>query len=309
MASLRTKTTHEQIKKLDPRSIVKRDGTIIPYNEYVKKITPEKRLQYQKPLIGTGKTLKNPKRINTKGLRPVESRWKTGNTNGGVSTEQVIGSDNRTKVSDTTQFPYSAIAFIQLTFPSGIYTCTGALIDKDSVLTAAHCLNFQEGTEESVISATVSPGLNNDIPYFGTHAMKDYGIPLGWYSTNGSSDYDYAVINLATAPGLTTGAFPTTTVTNTLGQQVNVTGYPGDKADQEGSYSQWKGLGYVKSETTRVQYYDVDTYDGQSGAPVFQSRNGVIMIIGVHSGYFSNGLNGGPKLIQSAVNFILGTAS
>jgi hypothetical protein len=105
----------EEIRKLDLRSTVKPDGTIILYEDYIKKTTPEQRKALQKEIKGTGKTVINPKRGAPKRIRP---------TGGTVRTEQMIGSDRESKVTDRLN-PYSAIGLVATSFPSGFSFARG----------------------------------------------------------------------------------------------------------------------------------------------------------------------------------------
>ena len=58
-----------------------------------------------------------------------------------ILTHSVIGRDNRIRVTNTTLYPYRAIVHLVIQFNGQeVYGCTGALISKDTVFTAGHCV-------------------------------------------------------------------------------------------------------------------------------------------------------------------------
>lgn len=58
-----------------------------------------------------------------------------------ASTYSLIGKDNRTKVKDTEEFPYSAICYIEIDWPDGSTGLgTAWMIYSDIAITAGHCV-------------------------------------------------------------------------------------------------------------------------------------------------------------------------
>lgn len=95
-----------------------------------------------------------------------------------ILTYSVIGIDDRIRVNDTTSYPYSAIVHVATQYNNGeIYGCTGALINKDTVLTAGHCIYNKEigGWATNVI---VTPCRNGGqapyLPFKGTKPITFY---------------------------------------------------------------------------------------------------------------------------------------
>ena len=61
---------------------------------------------------------------------------------GGISTDQYIGTDDRQVVTDTTQSPNSAIAYL---IANGSNSGTAYMLSKNVAITAAHCV-FKQST-------------------------------------------------------------------------------------------------------------------------------------------------------------------
>lgn len=57
-----------------------------------------------------------------------------------LSTSNIVGADNRERVTPTTSYPWSAIVKLYMTWGTDIYIGSGAMIDKNHVLTAGHCV-------------------------------------------------------------------------------------------------------------------------------------------------------------------------
>ncbi|MGR3286878.1 trypsin-like serine peptidase [Bacillus sonorensis] len=179
------------------------------------------------------------------------------------SPKSVIGSDERTRVTNTTAYPYRAIVHIS----SSIGSCTGWLIGPKTVATAGHCI-YDTASGSFAGTATVSPGRNGSTYPYGSVTSTRYFIPSGYRS--GNSNYDYGAIELSQPIGNTVGYFGYSYTTSSLvGTSVTISGYPGDKT----SGTQWQMSGNIAvSETYKLQYA-IDTYGGQSGSPVYEASS------------------------------------
>lgn len=206
--------------------------------------------------------------VEEKGFMPGKVSSLEG-TEGDLGFEQVIGADNRYRVENTKAYPARAIVHISLNFGNKGGGCTGFLIGPDTVATAGHCV-FSKEYKVWATNVVVTPGRNAGTAPFGTCGAKLLHSVKGW-TQNLDSGYDYGAIKLNCKIGNTVGWFgyrstPAIPVSLT-GTGVSIAGYPGDKAYG----TMWKHSGSILGGINKV-YYPIDTYKGQSGAPVYQEN-------------------------------------
>jgi glutamyl endopeptidase len=113
----------------------------------------------------------------------------------------------------------------------------------------------------------VSPGRNGDsVPWVTVRATR-FSALQQWINS-ADADYDIGCIQLSEPLADTVGYFKIASLsdsdlTNAL---VNVSGYPGDPDDGRRKYFHANRV--LRTSARRV-FYDVDTYGGQSGSPVW----------------------------------------
>ncbi|WP_124726802.1 trypsin-like serine peptidase [Staphylospora marina] len=217
---------------------------------------------------------------------------------GTVGTQSVIGTDQRTQVTNTTAFPYRAIAHIE----SDIGGCTGWMIGPRTVATAGHCV-YDPGTRRWASWAKVYPGRNgSSTPYGYANAVNFFSVS-GWVQ-NGDTNYDYAAIKLDKDIGNSTGWIGYRWQSGSMnGIAENISGYPGDKAYG----TQWQHADQIRETYTLKLHYANDTYGGQSGSPVYESYHsscGGPCSIAVHTNgvYGGNPYNRGTRITQTVYN-------
>jgi len=185
------------------------------------------------------------------------------------SPESVIGADGRTRVGDTTVFPYSAIVELEIDFPYGSVLCSGWMIGPDTVATAAHCL-YYSGLGGWAQNVMAYPGRDGTLAPFGSVAGLNWNVRQKWIDTQGPR-HDYGVIKLSSPIGDTVGYFGYEYNARSpffIGKPVTVSGYPGDKYNAE-AYTQWQMAGTIAKAHKRRLFYTIDTFGGQSGSPLF----------------------------------------
>ena len=214
-----------------------------------------------------------------------------------VGISSVIGADGRYQITNTTSFPYSAIAQISFTSGGSTYGCTGWMINANTVATAGHCV-YDNGAWSS--NVRVYPGRNgSSTPYGSCSASRLYSV-TGWTSSR-NAEYDYGAIKLSCTVGNSTGWFGYRWQSASLtGQATYLAGYPCDKPYP----TLWRHDDSVRITDTRRIYYANDTYGCQSGAPVWNHGGSCTNCgIAIHAyGVGSNGYNGGTRITESVFN-------
>lgn len=211
-----------------------------------------------------------------------------------IGINKVIGVDNRIQVNPTTTYPYRAVVHIS----SSIGGCTGWLIGPRTVATAGHCV-FNNGAWAT--NVVVTPGRNGLVkPYGSSQAHRLFSV-AGWVNS-GNGNYDYGAIQLKKPLGDTVGWFGFRWTSASLQDTwARISGYPGDKPFG----TQWRHQGYVNNGTYRL-FYSIDTFNGQSGAPVYQLNypNCGPCGIAIHTGGTTSG-NWGTRIRQPVFNNLL----
>lgn len=247
--TLTTGFANAQEEGLDPNTPVSNTDGVLNMPEAV-------RVRSSAPRAGTGKLAESNTAIPEEDLNvpPLEGEYP----------ESIIGPDGRVRQNPTTAFPNRAIAYLVVRFPSGSGSCTGWFIGPRTVVTAGHCV-YSSSTNQWATSITVYPGRNGSIaPYGSTTAYRLFTV-VGWTSSH-SPNYDYGAIQTNGAKGNTVGWFGFRwQSSNSFPGSFTVKGYPGDKPAGQ----QWYMSGPITHINTYRFWYNIDTYAGQSGSPLY----------------------------------------
>lgn len=188
---------------------------------------------------------------------------------------------------ESTNFPYSAVTYVEATFPDGTRVSgSGAVVGINDVLTAAHVVYSPEngGLAEQV---TVYAGHDGRIAPASGHAAgyAEY-YPLepaepGRLTLQESQD-DLALLGFDTPLGLETGWFALGPYAT--GEAYQMAGYPGRYADASGPRL-IEDSGSV-GDISRYGVLDIAALEvnpGNSGGPLWYDDNGEAVLVGVVS--------------------------
>lgn len=239
-------------------------------------------------------------------LKPVDAYWASygsaverarvrANADSAIIMESIIGTDDRVRVTNNQLYPWRCVCSLLITAQTGtMYIGTGWLVAPRLVLTAGHCVYMaDEGGWARQIE--VMPGRDGATKPFGSAISRDLRSVTGWTGDN-NSDCDYGAILLPADKrfGEQLGWFGYAVRPDDYLRQItlNLSGYPGDGGKTHTDGTQWFHSRGVMDVQPRQITYDIDTFGGQSGAPVWEmaangSRYGVA--VHTHGGTVSNG--------------------
>ena len=204
-------------------------------------------------------------------LAPPPETWEIPAT---VTAATVFGEDDRVQVEDTTEWPYRIIAHLVVfdEFGEASHQCSGILLNYDVVLTAAHCV-WDDYSDEPFGSIIVVPGDDGFLPFpFGAGGANglSISIPRGYRETD-EPEFDFGLVHLEVRDfGAEIGPFAIlSTATDDFFNHPETillsSGYPGDKPFG----TQWSVGAYVDHVEPTLIYALMDSFGGQSGAPMF----------------------------------------
>lgn len=200
--------------------------------------------------------------------------------------EAVIGNDDRVKVAKSllSANPWRQICSLKIQSKSNqIYVGTAWFIGSKTLATAGHCVYLQNDGGWAKSIEVVPAKFGTETPPFGKMTSTRFSSVDGWVD-DASRDFDYGVIHLnSDEAGQKIGNFEVRSLTDSLFNNLNlkVSGYP---ADLERAQFQYFHERPVQRITETRLFYDIDTFGGQSGSPIWEDtvENGVVAV-GIHT--------------------------
>lgn len=203
-----------------------------------------------------------------------------------TSTHEIIGDDDdRDRVYSVTSSPYHAIVYIETYYDNNTSEQgTGFMIAPDVLLTAAHCVKSSTGGVIEEIRVYAGKNGNS----YSARTTADLIYTDVNYSGAGDWNDDYSYVTLNSPIGNTCGwlgLYATSNSSNLLDLDITTAGYPHDMTTGD-----WDGLMYVSEGTitsvnTKRIYHSADTWEGQSGSPIYYlDSDGDHVAVAIHVG-------------------------
>lgn len=218
--------------------------------------------------------------------------------------EVVIGTDERVEITATDLYPWRCICSLRIRAADGrSFIGTGWLISPRVLLTAGHCVYMHDagGWADEI---EVIPGRQGSNEPFGSAICTQMSSTHGWVTDNDTNS-DYGVImlpeNKRFGDDLGWIGYANRATGDLENTVVNLSGYPGDKP----AGTQWFDNKQLISVTNEKLFYEIDTFGGQSGAPVWQYMpDGTRYGVGIHtSGHLSG--NSATRINDAVFNNIV----
>lgn len=207
---------------------------------------------------------------------------------GGISTQAIIGSDDRTRVyNPNSEKRFRSTVYINVNLPNGMMTRgTGFMIGPNTVVTSGHVLcNYGFGKNDEwawADSVDITPAYNTGTvpkPY-GTVTANKFSFECGWgWAKNCDANYDWGIITLSSNIGNQTGFWDLGYSYLNLWNETSVflNGYPKYIYEGEGSTrkevfttDQYVSTGTISETDEHLCYsYNLDASGGNSGGPCY----------------------------------------
>ncbi|MDZ8086184.1 MAG: trypsin-like serine protease [Nostoc sp. DedQUE12b] len=214
----------------------------------------------------------------------------------------VFSPDGRTKVSNTTTFPFSAIGKMRIRWkgPDGVIDTaddiiingSGAMISPYHFLTAGHCvydtryggwadrIEVMLGSKGNIIAGTNRADYEYYSEAKSVYTRSFEGWTQGDQTKSETFQYDIGLVTLDRNIGNFTGWFNYGYDDNlSSGTLMNVTGYSSDKFDSNSdgkfdNYDMWTQSGKITSTTDSIlRSNELDILPGNSGGPLWLNNS------------------------------------
>ena len=200
-----------------------------------------------------------------------------------ITPESVIGEDTRRPVPSTVSLPWRCIALLKIRYRSGrTGQGTGWFIGPRTLVTAAHCVHHPIAKAASQI--VVTPGFHRGAAPFGQYEVVDSLWNPAWKDSF-DPVLDFALIYINENPGVGWFGYAAAAEPNLRRVLVNIAGYPEDRPQ-----TQWYDGARIADVDRNFIYHNIDTEQGESGAPLFWSDRSQRIGLGIHTYSQGDGL-------------------
>ncbi len=201
--------------------------------------------------------------------------------------EAIPAGDTRRKVADTedtTAFPWRCLCRLDILASDGTrWLGTGWFASPTLIVTAGHCVYLKDagGWADHI---TVVPAANDGSAPYGSFDSSD--LHTTDLFMNGNPDdpntqaHDYGAIVLPQAQSLGFFGYGVYSDAELSSALVNVYGYPGDKDNGSALWGVTRNLYKVAAKQI---FYNLATWGGQSGCPVFIKVGDDRTAVGIHN--------------------------
>ncbi len=170
---------------------------------------------------------------------------------------------------------FNSTVVIEVTRPEGVFTSTGVAINKDTILTAAHCLDGEILKVRVSTSGTYSKGGK----FIG---VKTYEIHPEYEPEFSKYNCDLAKIHLSSPLPEETNFYSVMKNDRDLTGNFVRIGY-GARGDKNIRTMITPVFKQVQDPQKVLELHDMYSYSGDSGGPVFLQQKGQLYLVAIHS--------------------------
>ena len=170
---------------------------------------------------------------------------------------------------------FNSSLLIEVTRPEGVFTCTGVAINKNTLLTAAHCL---EGKILKVRVSTEATYNKNGFFY----EIDSFDLHPDYDRKNSNYRSDLAKIKLKGELPKGTNFYPIIKKEKNLNGKILRLGF-GARGESNTRTLVTPELKTIREHEKVLELNDTYSYSGDSGGPVFLQHQGQMYLIAIHS--------------------------
>lgn len=170
---------------------------------------------------------------------------------------------------------FNSSLLIEVTRPTGVFTCTGVAINKDTILTAAHCL---EG-EILKIRVSTESSYNKEGKFL---AVESFDLHPEYNSEKSNYRSDLAKIKLKGELPKGTRFYPIIKKDTQLEGKILRLGF-GARGENNVRTLVTPEFKNIRQMEKTLELNDMYSYSGDSGGPIFLQNNSQMYLVAIHS--------------------------